>query len=140
MHITGKNGFGLKYLDTSSLEFGRKIDKDSEKYSLIKQSADASKVEYDSKNTKTPDKTISSSSSVSSSETIQIETSLSNQDLVKQSRVKKRNFSSKDPIKSERILKSHINSNNFRHTSKSDPDQSDSEVIIVSFLSELIQN
>ena len=66
---------------------------------------------------------------MSSSETVQIEAGLNSQELVKPSRVKKRNFASKDPSKSANILKSHIDSNNFRHTSKSTSnDEEDDEV------------
>ena len=112
------NGFGLKYIDTSSLEFGRKIDT----VDLV-----AEKEPYAS-NHSNEEETISSSLSVSSSETVQIEASLNDQELVKPSRVKKRNFASKDPSKSSNILKSHIDSNNFRHTSKSAEVQEDEKV------------
>ena len=126
--IKGKNGFGLKYLDSSSLEFGRKLLKDSGKFSIIEPSVDKSRVVYDLNNHKSQDETISSSLSVSSSETVQIETSLDDQELVKPSRVKKRNFSVKNPNKSAHVLQSHIDSNNFRHTSKLPVVQADSEV------------
>jgi hypothetical protein len=125
----GKNQFGLKYLDTSSLEFGRKIITGSEKFLTTEPSADKSRVTYDSNNKKSQDKTIASSLSVSSSETVQIETSLSNQDLVKPSRVKKRNFVSKNLLTPANILNSHIDSNNFRHTTKSPAIQVETEVI-----------
>ena len=102
--------------------------KDSAKFSTIEPSVDKSRVVYDLNNHKSQDETISSSLSVSSSETVQIETSLDNQELVKQSRVKKRNFAVKNPINSAHVLKSHIDSNNFRHTSKAPVVQADSEV------------
>ena len=118
-----QNGFGLKYVDTSSLEFGRKIDRDSD------LAATKSKETYDLANKGKEEETISSSLLVSSSETVQIEASLNSQELVKPSRVKKRNFASKDPSKSANILKSHIDSNNFRHASKSASDEENEEVI-----------
>ena len=117
-----QNGFGLKYVDTSSLEFGRKIDRDSD------LAATKSKETYDLANKGKEEETISSSLLVSSSETVQIEASLNSQELVKPSRVKKRNFASKDPSKSANILKSHIDSNNFRHISKSPSDEENEEV------------
>ena len=113
----------MKYVDTSSLEFGRKIDRDSD------LAATKSKETYDLANKGKEEETISSSLLVSSSETVQIEASLNSQELVKPSRVKKRNFASKDPSKSANILKSHIDSNNFRHTSKSASDEENEEVI-----------
>ena len=132
--LLGQNQFGLKYLDTSSLEFGRKLPKDSsaETFSSAEVSGEkfGDSIGLTNKNNQ-PDQTISSSLSVSSSETVQIETSLADQDLVKPSRVKKRNFSSKDPVKSANILKSHVDSNNFRHTSNTTPVQEDAEVIFL---------
>ena len=109
---SSENGFGLKYIDTSSLEFGRKID-----------TVEPELVATNTNDQSHEEEQISSSLLVSSSETVQIETSLNDQDLVKPSRVKKRNFSSKDPSKSANILKSHIDSNNFRHTSKLTTDE-----------------
>ena len=112
----------MKYVDTSSLEFGRKIDKDSD------LAATKPKETYDRANQGAEEEAISSSLLVSSSETVQIEASLNSQELVKPSRVKKRNFASKDPSKSANILKSHIDSNNFRHISKSPSDEENEEV------------
>ena len=106
-------------MDTSSLEFGRKIVTESDKSVTLAPSNDKNKDIYDSHKKKRQDQTISSSLSVSSSETVEIEASLDDLDSVKPSRVKKRNFASINPLKSTNILNSHIDSNNFRRTTKS---------------------
>ena len=124
----GQNEFGLKYLDTSSLEFGRKIGTDSKSSYTTAPSVDHRRVGYDSINEKTQDKT-TSSLYVSSSETVQIEKSLNSQDLVKPSRVKKRNFSSKIPLNSVNVLNGHIDSSNFRHATRTPDLNADTEVI-----------
>ena len=106
-------------MDTSSLEFGRKIITESDKLVTLAPSNDEHEGIFDSQKKKRKDKTISSSLSVSSSETVEIEAPLDDLDSVKPSRVKKRNFASINPLKSTNILHSHIDSNNFRHTTKS---------------------
>ena len=116
-------------MDTSSLEFGRKIITESDKSVTLAPSNDENIDIFDSQKKKRKDKTISSSLSVSSSETVEIEAPLDDLDSVKPSRVKKRNFASINPLKSTNILNSHIDSNNFRRTTKSPTNLVQEEVI-----------